>query len=356
MIELARRHWSMPAGSALLILLPVLIFGATTFLGARYGIPDGYFAQPVIQDGNAEMAGRTRTFATFLLFAGMAIAVIVCWAAAFRMMDRGSTKNLLVAYLLTVVIGTSMVLAGGAFRGVPYLEGSFACSSFGHLTAPPSRVGPDVKAEPDSTAQKAEGSRPTRPPPRRLLQTDLHPQRACGAPQADLLWWLRTIVGVLLLFGMPAVIFGAISCLALPKEGSAAKRLEAWTLQSRRLSGFLYLAAAYMISGLLFTSARLNWLGYSLHSDDVRPLRELVSSHMLYGGVSNSLIIASYYLPVALWLAASRPTGARAAGSGGGAGEAQGPLPDPLGPPKIVATILSPALVGLFGELLKLGG
>jgi hypothetical protein len=160
------------------------------------------------------------------------------------------------------------------------------------------------------------------------------------------------ILGVLLLFGMPAVIFGAITCLAAPTAGSTKARLDAWALQTRRLNGFLYLAAAYMISGLLFTNAQLSWLGYSLHPDDLGPYRAYVGAIVLHGGISNSLIIASYYLPVATWLAATRPPRPQPAATDSRSAEAE--TPDPFGPLKIAGTILAPALVGFLGELLKL--
>jgi hypothetical protein len=362
MITLKRRAWSMPALSLLLILPPLAIFIASGVFSAEFADPAGHFAQPWFGNGAAEAAGRMKAIAAFMLCAGIEVGVLIIWAGTFRMLDGRSAIRVLAIYLLTVAIGTSFVLWEGAFRGAPYLDQAFACASFDRLKAPDPRT---TSPTPASTTQVP---RPTPPaagapapaasgaaPQDRFAQVrpeNLGAVTACRAPQFDTLHLMIRILGVLLLFGMPAVIFGAICCLATPSAGSREARLEAWTLQTRRLNGFLYLAAVYMISGLLFTNAQLSWIGYSLHPDDLAPYRAYVGSVVLHGGVSNSLIIASYYLPVATWLAASRPTQAKA-----GAAEsasAQADAPDPFGALRIAGTILAPALVGFLAELLRL--
>ena len=127
-------------------------------------------------------------------------------------------------------------------------------------------------------------------------------------------------------------------------------------MQTRRLANFLYLAAGYMVSALLFISAHLHWVAYSLHPDDAGPFRAYASSIVMHSGISNSLMIASYYLPVATWLAARRPPTVGTAPAGElAAGAAETP-PDPFAPLTATAAILAPALIGLLSELLKLGG
>ena len=72
----------MPARSSLLILPPLLVFAVVNFLTVQFGEPAGYFAQPWVANGASEAAGRTRTIAAFLLFAGMAVTVLVYSAGA----------------------------------------------------------------------------------------------------------------------------------------------------------------------------------------------------------------------------------------------------------------------------------
>jgi hypothetical protein len=363
----AQQGWSMPRRSLLLILLPLGVFAISGFLSWQFGKPAGYFPQPSVPNGAAEAAGRVKTIAAFLLFAGMAVGVLVYAAWTLRLLGRGSRIRVLVAYFLTVAAGLAVVRATEQFDGSPYLDQAFACSSFSQLNAPVADLAlrdsgqrnwmtPQANTSPFAQRSPA---RPLRPNDlvalRRLVPP---PGPACPASQFNILHLFMQIAGTLLLFAMPAVIFGAVICLAVPDTGSTKERLKTWTLQAARLNGFLYLAAAYMVSGLLFTSTHLNWVAYSIHPDDVGPLRAYISGIVLHGGISNSLVIASYYLPVAAWLAAARPAESAPATPAGQAAEAgaQPASPDPFAPLKIAATILAPALIGLAGDLLGLGG
>jgi hypothetical protein len=339
-ITLTRRTWSMPALSLLLVLPPLVVFILNNAFNVAFGDPAGYFPQPWLQNGAAEAAGRIKTIAAFLLFGGMSIGLLVVWLGSFRILDRRSAILVLAVYLLTVGFGSVVVDRAGVLRGTPYLDQAFACASFNHL---------------DSVAQgqSSIGAAHPRPSARaQPLPPDLAPVEDCPASQFRLLHMMIRILGGLLLFGMPAVIFGAVTCLAAPAAGSTVERMEAWTLQTRRLNGFLYLAATYMISGILFTNAQLSWIGYSLHPEDLGPYRDYVGAIMLHAGIANSLLIASYYLPVALWLAATRPSQPHPAAVKGQAPRAD--APDPFGPLRIGGAILAPALVGFLGELLKL--
>lgn len=350
----------MPERSLLLILLPLGVFAVNGFLSWHFGTPAGYFPRPSVPDGAAEAAGRLKTLAAFLLFAGMAVGVLVYAAWTLRLLDGRSRRGVLIAYFLTVAAGLAIVLQTQQFNGSPYLDQAFACSSFSRLNATPEELAPAGSDRPNAILPQAPNSPfAQRSPARRLIPGDLAPvpPHACPASQYGTLHLLIRIAGTLLLFAMPAVIFGAVTCLAAPHEGSVEERLKAWTVQAGRLNGFLYLAAAYMVSGLLFTSAELNWVIYSIHPADAGPLREEISAIVLHGGIANSLLIASYYLPVAMWLATNRPAEPKTAKPAGRSPkDGPAPLPDPFGPLKIAATILSPALVGLFGELLKFGG
>jgi hypothetical protein len=379
MITLTRREWSMPAPALLLIIPPLVIFGASGFFTFMHGAPSGYFPQPWLQNGAAEAAGRTKAIAAFLLCAGMEIAVLVIWASNFRMFDRQSAIRVLIVYLLTVGAGTAAVVAFKAFDGAPYLDQEFACDSFQRLSAPQSISSPQqqaahvviqISSSPRSDAQQGTPLRPVgtnaaratgaMPPHHGDAGQEVRPApsaptelaRGCSAPQFFTLHLMICILGGLLTLGMPAVIFGAITCLAAPTTGSKEERLAAWSSQARRLNNFLYLAAAYMISGLLFSNAQLSWIGFSLPPDDLGPYRAYVGAIVLHGGISNSLIIASYYLPVAIWLNAAKPP--RPASTAARTKEKGVETPDPFAPLKIAGSILAPALVGFLGEFLKI--
>jgi hypothetical protein len=337
-ITLKRRAWSMPALSLLLVLPPCMVYAASSLFSADFGNPAGWFPQPWLQNGAAEAAGRTKAIAAFLLFTGMAIGALVIWVSSFRLLDRRSAARLLIAYLLTVGAGSLAVYETRAFDGAPYLDQAFACASLNRLDPTPQEQQADAVRSPDRMT--------------RLSGNRLDRVENCRAPQFQALRWMISVSAGLLLFGMPGMIFGAITCLAAPTTGSTKPRLDAWALQTRRLNAFLYLTATYMVSGLLFANAQLSWIGYSLHPDDLGPYRAYVGAIVLHSGISNSLMIASYYLPVALWLAAIRPPQPSPAAADSRSAEAE--APNPFGPLKIAGTILAPALVGFLGELLKL--
>ena len=345
--------WRLPRQALLLVLLPLCVFATSGFLSLEWGTPAGPFAQPSVPNGNAESAGRVKAISAFMLFAAFSLGVLVVTWHTFRTLDGPSRRRTLIAYLVTVVAGLSIVLATRAFEATPYLDQKFACSSFALLEAP----APGAWKESDSPVEAKGDARARRAPWRLLSDDDLKPARECRNSQFRTLHRMITILGILLVFGMPAVIFGAIICLALPVVGPHQTRLDAWAQQARRLNTFLYLAAAYMISGLLFTSAQLGWVTYSIHPDDAGPVRAQISSILLHGGIANSLVIASYYLPVAVWLAKLRPAVADAVES---AVPKSRPATkhadaDPFAPVKIAFTILAPTLVGFASQFLGLG-
>ncbi|TMJ18352.1 MAG: hypothetical protein E6G92_00380 [Alphaproteobacteria bacterium] len=359
MFTVERRDWAMPRGSTLLIAIPLLVFMLNGVADMWLRTPAGYFAQPSLQNAVAEAAGRSKTVAAFLLCASLEIVVLVASASSLRLLSLVARKRILIAYFLTVAAGTAMVLVSGAFKGAAYLDQTFACASFSRLErAPTAPVAPD-SARPAYAGLESSGNpTPNEASSARFREPDVGWAPGCTAPQFYLQQAMIQIVGVLLLFAMPAVIFGAISCLAMPEKDSPDDRFRAWTRQTRRLSNFLYLAAVFMISGLLFTNARLNWVIYSVHPDDIGPFRNYISSIAMHGGITNSLIIAAYYLPVATWLAAIRPDETESAESARPVPTAsdKGTAPDPFAPLKVALTIFAPAIVGLFSEFLKFGG
>jgi hypothetical protein len=157
----------------------------------------------------------------------------------------------------------------------------------------------------------------------------------------------------MLFVAVPAMVFGTISCLARPlsklsEKAAAALRSE----QTERLNIFLYLSAFIMVSGLLFLSAALHWAGHGLQGADLNVYRQHVNALILFFGISYSLFIASYYVPVSLVLAEQRPARAASAGEKEGGDVAYSPFTLL----RVAATVFAPALVGLLGEVMKVPG
>jgi len=164
------------------------------------------------------------------------------------------------------------------------------------------------------------------------------------------------LCALLLFVGMPSAVWGAVACLALPAESD--KAYGAWATQTVRLNRLLYATAGFMVTGLLFTSARLMWPAYSLYPADFKPYAAHVSALVQFTGVGNSLLIASYYLPCAAWLAKRRPSRdcADTDVTSAVAHDAPSEAPDPYGAFRTTAAILSPALVAVVAEFLKFTG
>jgi hypothetical protein len=136
-----------------------------------------------------------------------------------------------------------------------------------------------------------------------------------------------------------STIAGAISSLGTKKkneEMSAALARE----QLARLNRYLYLGSALMVCGMLLILAWLHWPDFYF-SDGDSSYSTLANGLALYFGVNYSLIVFSYYAPVAFVLSQR--------GRASGRSE---PL-DLHAIFRVVFALLSPFLTGLFGTVIS---
>lgn len=354
-------EWRLPRGWPWLIALPFLAFFVTNLILVKWGDASLAVGQPLIRDGHAEAAGRIKTHATFLVFCAVALVALAYSVFILKSLLRREATRVVLAWLGTMLAGIVVAYSLNLQEGNTYLDRGLPCASFDFLQGQEARPGEPRPAR--STAGDLECGTISAAEVRKLplhkqgwTWFDVPPQRY----EKDAFRTLRimyAISAILLFLSMPAVIWGAIACLALPETTSAKERYAAWTEQTARLNRLLYLTSGFMVAGLLFTSARLSWPGYSLHASVSKAFAEHVSSVILYTGVSNSILIASYYLPVAFLLSARQPKPPLVSHVAGAAKEQPAPkAPDPFGAIKTAATILSPALVALVGELVKFSG
>lgn len=365
----------------------------------------GYIVVPLLafMDGSAEAAGRLRSMATFLLFAAFAVAALICaWKIVARL-DSPSFRRVVLGYALSVMLGVGAIGAFKILRGDPVLEQGFACASYEFLVTGrgPSGTGPAPavpapagagavpgpgQAQQSGTVANAPASTARRVAPdqldafcqqqrakggKRLTFLPAAARDALGLPQhlrvEDAFLHVRIlflISALLLIAAMPAVVWAAIACLAVGREGEEAVCPAAWRLQTDSLTRLLYITAGFMIAGLLYSRARYAWPAHSLLPADARSYAAHVGSLVLYLGVANSVLIASYYLPVAAALA--RAGGASAPGPRDSVERTSRKTAaketkdvsqaDPFAPFKTWLTILAPALVGIVVELLRFTG
>jgi hypothetical protein len=399
--------YSLPRYWPWFIALPLGAFMLSNLVLAFWAPASYELAQPLLPDGHAEASGRLRVLATFVLFVAFATASVIYFGLVLHKLGRQCLKNLRLAYLITLGIGAMTMFALGLHKGDAYFENNFACASLERLRPPPDfadadaskplpasgelagvKVGaakaptpsatpgpasdqpaaPKPKAENAVSSETAPGleASTTKPPARVALSTlkcPLDLKTWTGLPRyrdKDQNYFrnsriLAYISALVFLLATPALVWGAVACLALPDNGSRTEVYAAWVRQTERLNQLLYLTAAFLIVGLFFASARLNWPAFSLHPADLAAYSGHSRSYVFYLGVINSVLIASYYLPVAAVLARRRPPRPIPA-SAIARGVQQpdgGEKPDPFRAYKVALTILSPAILGLLGELLK---
>ncbi|MEA3064527.1 MAG: hypothetical protein QOJ27_973 [Sphingomonadales bacterium] len=368
--------FSLPKIWPAFIILPLAAFLLSNFVLANWAPASFELAQPWLADGHAEASGRLRVLATFLLFVAFAAASVIYFVLVLRRLRRRHLWRLCAAYAVTLVSTASAIGALNLDKGDAYFENDFVCLSLERLHPPTAKAGavpdystrasPKPGGEASLTATGRKDSGEDEPPPRVAASslscplavdagTGLPTYRPGGNNYFRNFRILSYIAALFFLMAAPAQVWGAVACLAMPESGQAADVYAAWVRQTQRLNQLLYLTAGSLIVGLFFTSARLNWPAFSLHPADLPAYSAHARSYVFYIGIINSILIASYYLPVAAALARLRPARpvpvwAIARGVRPPDGEEK---PDPFGAYRVALTILSPAILGLLGELLK---
>lgn len=350
----SRADWTLPPAALLIFLVPYGIFLGGEYLLAHFGDPIGYLAQPFARDGHAEGAGRLKVLATFLLLVTFALAVLAYFLLSVRSLERRSRIALLSLYAAVALSGAVWKFFSEPEQTQTYVGQPFVCASLSMLDSP-AATAPRAPAGAD---------KPPPAPPRKFLSPNDRSWKPanCEARQFKNLRILIDSQATILIFVLPAVVFGTIACLALPAGASPEERQAALAAQIARLNGLLYLSATLLVCGLLFLSAFASWPAYSLHPADAAPYQAHASSLVLYWGVAYSLFIAGFYVPVAVLL--SRRSGTSAAAvlgrpQTGKTSDGDGAATEPLAPLaliKIAAAVFAPAIVGLLGDVFKISG
>jgi hypothetical protein len=127
--------------------------------------------------------------------------------------------------------------------------------------------------------------------------------------------------------------------------------------QSERLNTYLYLSALLLVTGLLFVSAVFRLPSYALLSVDSYEAQ--VKALTAYYGFSYTVVLASFHVPVAMYLSARvKALPAKVAGAKGAAATAAVPnaFKGPVQVLKIAAAIFSASLAGVVASLASFGG
>lgn len=185
---------------------------------------------------------------------------------------------------------------------------------------------------------------------------------------------------IAVVFAFSALVFGAICCLAKPVvepraetsagadggtgavAGAAATpaaaapaapapapdpELQHWEAQSEWLNTYLYLSALLLWTVLLFLNAYLRWPAFALVTP--KPYEDYTSALLAFYGFTFTVMLAAFYIPVAVLLSSKVKARAKTA-------DGAGKLPDAFKGPvqllKILLGLFSTALAGTVPGIL----
>ena len=319
-------------------LLPILVFAATDGFLHEFGdvvdqVPP-YFAP---FDAHREAAARLAAIGMFVLLVGLAAAACAYFAGTVLLLTRRSQLRLLLAFVVLMLLGLAILKVMNTRQMQDYLGPSFICTALGY-TPEISRRGADA-ATANSTQPK-------------VRIDNLRDSDGCSNARFKQLRTLLDVQKIATMLVVAALALGAICCLAAPPGASptAEEKLAHFQAQSNRLNIYLYLSAAVLVAGLLFVAAYAHWPSYALtvstHYD------AHANAFAAYLGFSYTLLIGSFYGPVAALLSAKVAALKPAAGNESGLPEA---FKGPMQVLKIVSAIFSTALAGILPAILGLG-
>jgi len=331
--------------------LPFIVILMSFLLIPFAGSPVNPLARAIVENGHAEAAGRLKMLATWLLLLTIGLVCIGYFVMNLRLFEGRTRSWLIGAFVALAGVGIASMVWGLA-EG-PRLMGERAiCAALSSHSAPPARSERDVF----NAQQSTEGPAPTdnslanynvqsaEQPSEgwlHLRQPDC-PENAIPRLMR-LMWQLNFVQRLLLALVSPALVLGTIACLALPPPRAPKPKGQS---PADRLKIHLYLTAALFVSGLLFLSALLRWPAFAFQGAGHDAYLAHVDAFVLYWGVTYTLYIASYYVPVALLLTAQ--------GKRAGVDEDKLPAGQLLDWTKTLAALFAPAIVGLLGNVIHL--
>jgi len=305
----------LPKWSLLLIIPPVLLYFGGDFLYA-FSSFKAVIPAPLPSIRNwpqHEMAGRTVVLTTVIGVVSIAFLAVGLFAVdVARLFGPTARKILLVgvASLVALLILSFALTFSQVTRSMPRME-----DYVGRCFYPTALIAPSALATGELDFRSSEAVRHRklsmlrdqwvidRPGKPALCSKPVTPHADKPGLSRRLRDWVKTIQ-IAMLIGVPALMLGTISCIARPAPSlPAATRKALRQLQHQRLQRYLYGAALLLTAGMLFMIAWLRWpLFVFATPNETTPYVALINAITLYFGVNYSLVIASYYLPVAMLL------------------------------------------------------
>jgi hypothetical protein len=264
-----------------ILLVPVVIFLIHSLI-TDHMIPDPLEIPADILRSDApwmEAAGRYRFLSATWFFGALAV---LSTALLVRTLLRPTTWPTRLAAMGTLLFVVALAASSNFKDGDPATQGQVY-----------DRLGGAV-----FDAALSRGTLPgcNRPEDRWLLGT-------CGeAPVISLFAEVMEIVNVLAGLAIGSMIAGMILCLDQRETGSVEEEAALLAENMRQMRLQLYLSGLILTFGMLFATSWMYWPMSLVASDHRADFGAVVLSAALYTGTYFSLLILSFYLPVALIL------------------------------------------------------
>ena len=345
----------MAPGYLLIALLPTAVFLLTTLLLHHVGdpsdIPPTHFAE---FDAHKEAAARLGTIAAFVLFAGAAGGSMLFFVWTCSTLDWPSFWAVMGTFVALIVATALLFVSMGTREPQDYLGPSLVCTAAGYDATsartgslPQSRADPGpagkASAAPRPVSSEAAGkaaraasttaASPESDAPTGVAVSNLRVDGRCSGRRFSQLRSLFIAQIIIVILAGSCLVLGAICCLgervsaplaggadpvptpapdggaAAPAAGGGAGEpagapspppdpdLLHYEEQSKRLNSYLYASALLLGSGLLFVSAGLSWPQFAL--TDPAGYEAHAQALTTYYGFSYTVVLASFYLPVA---------------------------------------------------------
>lgn len=341
----------------LIALLPALVFSVNQLLLRNYAEPWDILPERIAEfHAYREGTARIGMLAAFMLFFGVAMAGLLFFAISLRIFEWKRRMAMVAGFLLFAgaAIGLSAIVKDRSAED--YAGVSLFCIAAGYgeeqtllaKTREAEELRRSGKASGAGVAVKYLPRHADCPYDRFTAMRDLANWQFGGVCFA---FAALVLAGIFCLAGPPAPNDGAARPKAQGGETAAVQPhlagadLPHWERQSEWLNACLYLSALLLASALAFTNAFLQWPDFVLL--DAKDRDAYVASMVSYYGITFSVMLASFYIPVAAILAGR----VRAAG---------GKLPEAFKGPrqigKIVLGLSSTALAGAIPGVLELFG
>lgn len=342
-------------------LLPALVFLLNILLLAHYAAPPDLLPERIAEfDAYKEATARIGVVATLMLFAGATLAALLFFGVSLAGIDRGRLIALVVAFLVLAVAALASSSAVKDRTATHYAGLSLACLAATYDKERSDAARAQEKARAERRRPPTGGAAASAPVamPAGVAVADLAIPGPCDSPKFRLMQKLQMWQFVATTLAFSALVFGGILCLGGPRgsraagagEGETEPELQHWERQSERLNVCLYLSALLLATSLMFINAFLRWPEFLL--SDRQQHDAYVGTLVSYYGFTFTVMLASYYIPIAAILAD------RVKKLSGGAGD--GKLPNafkgPLQLLKIVLGLFSTSLAGVLPAVIDMIG